>query len=252
MKKLVVVVPTLNEEKNVRLISRGILAQKTALKGYQLSILFVDSNSKDKTRQIVRELHKKKKNIFLLHLKKPGLGLAIFEGLKYAVEYMNADEIVTMDSDGSHDPVELPQMIRKLQKQDIVIGSRYQKDGRISNWPLHRRILSFVGNTYLQLSLGIRGTTDYTSNYRALKADVMRTMISEHLPLPMDWSFLCVFLLESARQGFRITEHSITFKDRQFGESKLNSLAYSRDLLLLPWQYRMRKSLAQLSFKLSS
>ena len=126
------------------------------------------------------------------------MGKALFEGLKHACFEMNSDLIVTLDCDGSHNPYVIPALVEKLDDVDMVIGSRYTQDGEIGEWPLHRRLLSSLGNLYLQVLLGMRHVTDYTSNFRAFHADAIKPLLLSNT-LPTDWSFLCMFLVEAKR-----------------------------------------------------
>ena len=86
MKKICVLIPTLNEEKNIVKIVKDI--RKTKIK---LDILFVDDNSTDSTQKIINRLKKNSKNIHTLFRKKRGIGSAHKDGLKwcYKKKYSN-------------------------------------------------------------------------------------------------------------------------------------------------------------------
>lgn len=63
-KKISVVIPTYNEEGNVKPLAEAIVTvMETELPQYRYEILFIDNHSKDRTRMYLRELCAKNKNI---------------------------------------------------------------------------------------------------------------------------------------------------------------------------------------------
>jgi dolichol-phosphate mannosyltransferase len=143
------------------------------------------------------------------------------------------DVICQMDADLSHDPRQLPDLIAASADADVVIGSRYIPGGAVVNWPLRRKILSRVANTY------IRGVTrlsarDCTSGYRCWRRAALAS-------LPLDrffsdgYSFLVEMLFVASRRGCRIAEVPITFVERREGESKV-SRAVLMESAITPWR----------------
>jgi len=102
-----------NEQTIARVI---LLAQK-----YVDEVVVVDDGSKDMTAVIAERLGAK----VLRHDRNLGKGAALRTGFNYAKQ-SGADLIVTLDSDGQHDPEEIPHMIDPILKgeADVVIGSR--------------------------------------------------------------------------------------------------------------------------------
>ena len=114
--KLCVIIPTLNEEKNIYKLFKRI--NKTKVK---LDILFIDDNSLDKTQSFIKELKRKNKNIkYIFRKNKTGIGSAHKEGIKFCYK-KKYDLIITMDGDGTHDPKYFKQMISNSKKFDYVI-----------------------------------------------------------------------------------------------------------------------------------
>ena len=112
-------------------------------------ILVIDDSSPDETAEIVKSLQQKYSNILLfVRDGKYGLGTAITDGFKIFLSLKKPPEfVITMDSDYSHDPRDIPTLLSKMQKGDgLVIGSRYCKGGRIIGWPISRRIVSRAAN----------------------------------------------------------------------------------------------------------
>jgi dolichol-phosphate mannosyltransferase len=95
-----------------------------------------------------------------------GFSIAIQRGYTYVIE---------MDADGSHQIVDLKNMMEWIGSSDVLIGSRWVPDGAIANWSKFRVYLSRTANTYanIMLSLGIKDTT---SGFRIYSADILKKM----------------------------------------------------------------------------
>lgn len=97
--KICLIIPTLNEEKNIIKLFHNI--KKTKIK---LNILFVDDDSSDQTQKLIISLKKKFNNInYLFRKNKIGIGSAHKDGIKFCYK-KKYDLIITMDADGTHDP----------------------------------------------------------------------------------------------------------------------------------------------------
>src|SRR5262245_11889935 len=144
MPRVVVVVPTFNEAKNVPELAEQLLALPVP----GVEILIVDDNSPDGTGKIADDLAAKSNGrIHVLHRPgKQGLGTAYVQGFKWAIND-GADVIMQMDADFSHPVSAIPEMVKKLDTCDAVIGSRYVKGGRLDErWSVRRRLLSWWAN----------------------------------------------------------------------------------------------------------
>ena len=116
--KVSIILPTLNEEKNILKIVRSI---KKNVKSLKNEIIFVDDNSSDNTQREIIKVKKNFKNIRCIFRKKRNLSTAFIEGLKIS----KGNLIVLMDSDLQHDP-------KNIQKKnfDMIIGSRFLKGSK--------------------------------------------------------------------------------------------------------------------------
>ena len=118
--KTLVFIPTLNEEKNVK-----IIYEKIKLLKINVDYLFIDDNSSDGTLEILKELSLKDKRLFIHRTNNKGIGSAHVEGIKFA--YKNSYEmIITMDCDLSHSPEDILKFINASKKGDIIIGTRFK------------------------------------------------------------------------------------------------------------------------------
>jgi dolichol-phosphate mannosyltransferase len=219
MMKTLIVLPTYNEAENLPVLVNKILT----LEGQDISLLIVDDNSPDGTGQIGDRLSEEYPGkVEVMHRKgKQGLATAYIKGFKHALAMNDFEAIGMMDSDFSHDPAKLPQMIRSLEDADLVIGSRYVEGGSVDrDWPAWRKFLSAFGNFYARTILRLK-TRDVTTGYRLWRAEKMRTF-----PLDEVLSSGYVFTVEMAylatRLGYRIVEVPIYFADRKLGKSKMD------------------------------
>src|SRR5690606_26360653 len=118
----------------------------------------VDDNSPDGTGRIADELAETfPGQVSVLHrTAKEGLGAAYIAGFKKALQ-TNADYIIQMDCDFSHQPKYIPSMIEAAARHDLVLGSRYVKGGGVDeSWSLYRKALSWFANrVYVRTLLGI-------------------------------------------------------------------------------------------------
>src|SRR4051794_31265669 len=156
-----VVLPTYNEIENLPKIAPAIL---DALPG--ATLLIVDDSSPDGTGALADELAASGPRVQAMHrVEKQGLGRAYVDGFQQALE-RDAQRIVQMDSDWSHDPKYLPGMVDALDKYDLVIGSRYVKGGGVRNWGVSRKIVSRGGSMFARTVLWLR-PRDLTGGFKA-------------------------------------------------------------------------------------
>lgn len=173
MKKTIIVMPVANEEDTMQEVLDEILALP-----YDNLYLYpvIDSYSKDRTEEIIRNTASKDARVKLLFYKEStGVISCYLEGFRQAL-LDGADFIIEMDGGGSHMPEEIPQFITKLEEgYDCVWGSRFMKDGTVSNLPFYRRVLSSGGTLLANLVLGTK-LADMTSGFEAFRREVLEHM----------------------------------------------------------------------------
>jgi len=214
--KLTVVTPTYNEAENLPDLLSALLTLPL-----DLNILVVDDNSPDGTGQIADEFARQHKRVQVLH--RPGkLGLrAAYLNAFQRVFQGDADAVVQMDADFSHDPAALVEMTKRLESCDVVFGSRYVEGGSVDErWPRWRKSLSAFGNYYARSILGFP-LQDVTTGYRLWRRKALLGM-----PLERIQSNGYVFLVEMAYLAYcleyDICETPIYFTDRRWGQSKMS------------------------------
>lgn len=213
--KTIVVIPTYNEAGCIeRLVSQILCFQPES------DILIVDDNSPDGTARIVEELAKRTDKIKILKQpRKTGLGKAYIEGFKYVLSRDPFyEKIIEMDADFSHHPKYLSDLINATQDNDISIGSRYIRGGRVLGWRLDRRILSYIANLYVRFWLGLK-VRDCTSGFRCFRREVLSNIGLETIRAK-GYLFQIEVLYRCLCLGYSLKEIPITFIERKEGNTK--------------------------------
>jgi len=229
--KAIVVIPTYNERDNIVRLSREILKQHPSL-----NILFVDDNSPDGTGIIADELAAADDRITVIHRPgKLGLGSAYITGFKTALK-TDADYIIEMDADFSHDPGVLPVFLETITGCDLVVGSRYLNGVSVVNWPIRRLILSYFASVYTRFVTGLK-IMDCTSGFKCFRRSTLEAMNldnvkSDGYSFQIEMNYLCM------EKGLKIVEVPIIFIDRHAGSSKM-SRKIVREAILMVWKLKL-------------
>jgi dolichol-phosphate mannosyltransferase len=227
-----VFLPTYNEAENLEAIVRATTAELEQAVPGDWRLLVVDDASPDGTGVIADRLAEELPGVEVLHREgKEGLGAAYLAGFKHALK-RDAERVIVMDADFSHDPRHLPAMIAAAREADLVLGSRYVAGGEITNWPPLRRVLSRSGSLYARLMLGVK-VRDLTTGFRC----VHRRVIEEVEPATLrsqGYVFNIELTYRALLAGFSVKEIPIRFQDRQEGESKMSLSIAIEALRLVP------------------
>jgi dolichol-phosphate mannosyltransferase len=141
-----------------------------------------------------------------------------------------------MDADLSHDPRFLPSLIASAGNgAGLTIGSRYMPGGRVENWPVRRKVLSAVANTYIRTVTGLR-VGDCTSGYRCWRREALARVPLDQITSD-GYSFLVEVTFLAAAAGVQIAEVPIVFVERRQGSSKL-STSVLVESVITPWRLR--------------
>jgi len=204
-----------------------------------ISVLVVDDNSRDGTNELIDNLKQKFINLFLLKREnEPGYGKAILSGMKWAID-KEFDYVITMDSDFSHDFKSVPDIIKKLEVEDVVLGSRYTRGGKIENWTFSRKLLSRLANSYVRLVLGL-SFGDVTTGFVGYSRASVKKIIEKE-PKSEGYAFLVESKYILAKAGFKIYEYPIIFRERRQGQSKM-SYKIIWESMWMPWKIKLRKA----------
>jgi dolichol-phosphate mannosyltransferase len=223
-----VVLPTYEEAENLPGIAAAILQ---ALPGGTL--LVVDDASPDGTGDLADRLAAEDPRIRVRHRPgKAGLGRAYLDGFGVALGD-GARIVMQMDADWSHDPTVLPQLIAPIERgeADLVIGSRYAKGGRVTDWGLARRVISRGGSLFAKLVLGL-AANDLTGGFKAWRATTLQAVPFAGVRAG-GYVFQIEMTYRATRMGARVREVPITFRDRRVGRSKMSRRIIVEALLVV-------------------
>ncbi len=218
-----IVLPTYNEAENIEEFLTAVYQVIPEIGDFNINTLIVDDNSPDGTAEIVKRLQNLNKSIHLLENNTRGLGNAYKAGFKYAIDNLNPNVLIEMDSDFSHNPQKLKELLPPIKNgYDFIIGSRYIKGGSIpKNWALIRKLNSKYGNIFARFIAGLMQVKDCTSGFRAIKVDFIKQIDLEHLNVN-GYAFQMNILFECVKLGAKTYEIPIDFIDRVKGKSKLS------------------------------
>ena len=217
MKKIGIVIPAFNEDKNI------INLIKKIKKRINCPILIVDDSTNQNTKKLFSK--NKFKNVKYYHRgKKLGRGSAVIFGFRKLLKIKkDVNCLIEMDADMSHSPGELKRNIAYFYKNSfgLLIGSRYLPKSKIINWPLSRRILSKLSNRLAKFLLEAP-VYDYTNGYRFYSKEAARTIIKKCKNTGGGFIILSEIILILWKNGFKIGEIRSIFKNRIRGESSVN------------------------------
>ncbi|GBE30447.1 undecaprenyl-phosphate mannosyltransferase [bacterium BMS3Bbin04] len=215
LRRVLAIMPTYNECENIRLAIERVLASDD-----RVSLLIVDDASPDGTGKIVEEIQAMNPRIALMRRAgKMGLGTAYVAGFKYAIEH-DYDAIIEIDADLSHNPSDIPRLLKAAEDSHFVIGSRYVRGVNVINWPLQRLILSYAASTYSRFVTGMP-YTDQTAGFAVIRLEVLKEINLDRIR-SNGYSFQIEIKFKAHCRGFKIVEVPIVFTERSQGSSKMN------------------------------
>jgi len=221
--ELTLVIPTLNERDNI-----GPLVERldAVLDTVGWEVIFVDDDSPDGTAERIREIGRRDRRVRCLQrIGRRGLTTACIEGALAA----SAPYIAVMDADMQHDEKLLPQMLAMLKSEplDLVVGSRHVAGGGIGGLDAGRANISAFA-TRLSRIICKAEIADPMSGFFMLRREVLEAALRR---LSGHGFKILLDLLASSPRPLRFRELPYEFRERQRGESKLDTL--------VAWEYVM-------------
>lgn len=176
VRKIAIIVPAYNEEKNIANVVNGINAIRFSKTHFILNVVIVNDCSQDHTADIASKL-----DCTLINLPvNLGIGGAVQTGFKYAFEN-NYDFAMQVDGDGQHPPSEIPKFLKAITQNefDVIIGSRFiENEGFQSTFS--RRIGITFFKHLIRFLCGIT-ITDSTSGFRIINREAL-AVVKEYYP----------------------------------------------------------------------
>jgi len=239
------VLPAFNEEKDLpNLLAR--IRETLVGQSFRYQVIVVDDGSKDRTAEIAEAAAKEMPLRLVRHEVNKGLGTAIQTGLSEAMKV--ADAVVVMDSDNTHDPINVMAMVAELEKGEahIVIASRFQKGSVIVGVPPFRQVLSIGCFLLMKTLVPFRHVRDYSTGFRAYHSSILQRMALAYGEgkLVEESGFVCMLevLLKLRAIGARACEIPYTLRyDLKAGVSKLKIMRTLKRYLVVVNRYRTRR-----------
>jgi dolichol-phosphate mannosyltransferase len=212
--ELAVIVPTCNERANIRLLIERL---ENALSGVNWEVIFVDDDSRDGTADEVRAAGETDRRVRVVQrIGRRGLASACVEGMLAT----NAPFLAVMDADLQHDEAVLPKMLERIRVGDVelVVATRNNEGGSKGNIKRHRVLFSDLGAWVSGLVCKTR-LSDPMSGFFV----ITRSCLHESVRSLSTVGFkILVDIVASANRPLRVAEVPYTFRERLFGESKLD------------------------------
>jgi glycosyltransferase involved in cell wall biosynthesis len=192
MSRTVVVMPALNAEASASAVVKGL--RKSLPSAH---VIGVNDGSTDGTAALLRSLC----DTTIDFPQNRGKGVALQTAFAAAIE-LDCTEVLTIDSDGQHDPAFAPSILEALKNCHIAIGTR---DLGGEQMPRHRRVANFLSTTATRLVSG-GAVSDSQSGFRGIRREVL----NEIHAVGDRYEFETDFIIRAAHSGFCITNVPIS------------------------------------------
>ncbi len=233
-----IVIPTFNEVENIIPLLKNLTL---LINDFENEIIVVDDDSPDGTSEEVNKYMKINKRIKLItRIGRSGLSSAIKEGLIFA----QGRYLLVLDGDGQHHPSFILKMLEEIKKNkyDIVVGSRFLNTSKLEGLSNKRSLGSKIANKLARISLhkNYSKLTDYLSGCFCLEREMTNKFIRK---IEINGFKFLYELLSLSKGNLSVNEVPLIFKERRFGNSKLDiaivwdfliSIIHNLTLRLLP------------------
>lgn len=212
MDNLYIVIPTYNEEDNIKTVINQWYKVVEEI-GNDSKLVVINDGSKDNTLELMNLEAKNKKDLICLSKPNSGHGATILYGYNYAIK-QGAGYIFQTDSDGQTLPAEFSQFWALRKQYDMVIGNRIKREDGISR-VLVSKVLKVLLCMIFRVSI-----TDPNTPYRLMKTSTLKQFIGF---IPEDYNLTNVMIsVLFYRNGCKVKFLPITFRPRQGGINSIN------------------------------
>lgn len=211
MATVTIIIPTLNEEQNIDLLLERIFQVRDTF-NLEFDVLFVDSASSDNTCACIEKWQKKRPVSVLRREVNVGLAPAVIA----AAHHVDSEYVLVMDADLSHPPEKIPSLLQPLLsgRCDMVIGSRYVEGGAMPDWPFSRKLASKIATLPALCFCNVK---DPLAGFFAVKRELLTELPSDVPGFKIGFA-----VLAEHNKKIRAIEVPIEFRDRDYGQSKMN------------------------------
>lgn len=214
--KLSVVLPVLDEEKNIAAVYKGLNQTLESLKK-SYEIIFVDDGSTDSSFNEMEKLRKKDKKVRVIKLRKNfGQSAALQAGFDYA----RGDVVIAMDSDLQNDPRDIPKLLHKLETgdYDCVSGWRKHREDSFQK-SLFSAIASLIRRPFLGSNVHDFGCTLKAYKQECLKDLNLTGEMHRYIPPLLRW------------RGYKVGEMVVRHRPRRNGTTKYGMARIAKGFL---------------------
>lgn len=213
--KLSIVLPAYNEQDSLP-ETLNTLYETLSFHNIEHEILVVNDNSKDNTEQVLFNLQKTIPTlIYFTNPSENGFGMAI----RYGLERFTGGCVAVMMADLSDDPNDLVKYYNTMleKKVDCVFGSRFDKGGKVIDYPKLKLFINRIANLIIRMVIGIKynDTTNAFKLYKRETIEGIKPFLSPHFNLTVELP------LKAFVRGYTFAVVPNSWRNRKHGESKL-------------------------------
>lgn len=210
-KETTILIPTLNEEKNIKPLLSMIKELYPTL-----PIVVIDDGSTDNTQEAAKQQGAEVIN--RSHESTKGIAASIIAG----AQRITTQYFIVMDGDFQHPPEKIKEMLEKLQHYELVIGKRV----KIANeWPIQRRLMSMIAMFLGRLRLYNKPykCCDLMSGFFAINTKLfLKTYLLHKNNYNLEGYKILFMTLKYLPRKITYTEVPYVFGERKYGDSKIN------------------------------
>ena len=209
---LSIVIPVYNEDKQLHNTVKKINKISKRIKDYE--IVFIDDFSTDNTKQIIKKSIRSNKKIKYYKNIKKGLGSAIGLGINKSTKKF----VCIFMCDNSDDLSDLMEYYKIINKNnlDAVLGSRFLKNSRITNYPILKMVLNRIFN-YIVKIIFLSNYNDFTNAFKIYKKKTLKELmpiVSDHFNVFLELPIKIII------RKYKYKIIPISWKGRKIGVSK--------------------------------
>lgn len=252
MKKIVVLLPTLNEVDNIRDCVKGVLNQEKEIAGWRVEILIADSNSIDGTASLAKKISSQNSRVHYINVEK-GLGVGLIMGHLYSIQHLHPQLLAQIDADGQIEPSALLKLVKTIEEgYDLALGSRFIKGGK-NQISVVGKIFSLCSSWYCRIVMGPFNIHEFNTLTRAFTPKLFKKLNLAKIPWKeQTFIIMPAFLNEAVLAGAKYKEIPIICKKRLKNYSKNKIISYTFDVITYALDTRFKKwGLAIPIFKIS-
>ena len=204
--QITVVMPALNEEKNIEIAVSETFAAFERLK-IAGEIVLVNDGSQDKTPVMADAMKQKYGHMQVIHHTEPkGIGYSFWEGAQSA----QGDVVTMLPGDGENDPIEILRYLPLMREVDIVVPFVYNQEVR----GRRRRLVSMTYKAIINLSFGL------LLNYMNGTVMYRRSVLHSLSLRSKGFFYQTELLIKAIRKGYLYAEVPYALGTRSSGKSK--------------------------------